>query len=422
MTSQYPEAFVYVDTGFAQNNFESNSIEMKKSIILSLSALTLLSLFNACQKDNEPPMVIDPDSTLYYPDSEAVVLKQYLTIPLDEPYDYSFDLPDYMPASNRREIEIKSAKATLGRVLFYDKNLSKNGTVSCASCHIQAFAFSDTTTFSKGFLGQQTRRNSYPIPSSSSTQNYYHASDLFWDARSQKVAWQTVETMENHVEMGIDDWDELLEKLSNEPYYKILLKKVSSSYEEFNQARLGYAIQEFVESFKSIDSRFDAAYADASLTTFDPYKNIPTFTAQENLGKNLFMDNCASCHGQSFTLPQVQTACNGLDMEYTDNGVGEIYPSGGAYNGIFKVPTLRNVELTGPYMHDGRFKTLEEVIDFYDTDIANHPNLHPLLKNANGTPIKLNFTQQEKEAIVAFLKTTTDSKLMVDDKFSNPFK
>jgi cytochrome c peroxidase len=162
----------------------------------------------------------------------------------------------------------------------------------------------------------------------------------------------------------------------------------------------------------------------------------------EILGKELVTEKlyCKNCHnGPDFNGTWVSHANIGLDLEYKDNGVGSLVNpqtsgmSGPEWNGVFKIPSLRNIELTAPYMHDGRFKTLEQVIEHYNSGVQNHPNLDWNLRflidpktgkilNAGETPIKLNLTSTEKAAIVAFLKTLTDYNYINNEIYSNPFR
>src|SRR6185503_444643 len=181
--------------------------------------------------------------------------------------------------------------------------------------------------------------------------------------------------------------------------------------------------EHFMNSIISNLSKFDVA----SSHTFNPPAGNPwpEFSASENEGKLLFTTNCVSCHAQglevltSFSEKSIRSANNGLDLVYTDKGAGTFDPSPSAL-AIFKVPGLRNIELTAPYMHDGRFQTLEEVVNFYSDGIQEHPNLNPLLKE-NGHAKKFNFTASEKTALVDFLKTLTDNSMTQQVKWSDPF-
>ncbi len=194
---------------------------------------------------------------------------------------------------------------------------------------------------------------------------------------------------------------------------------------------------QFIRSLVSISSKYDQARQDVS----SPLIDFPSFTDQENHGKRLFNlprtltngvnGNCVGCHQtEAFVGPfpnfpgQLTTfaTSNGLDAVSTiDLGVGEATGNMND-NGKFKVPSLKNIAIRPPYMHDGRFTTLDEVIEHYSSGIKNHPNLIAPLVNDSGEVGQFEFTQSEKEALVAFLKTLTDIDMLTDEKFSDPFK
>jgi cytochrome c peroxidase len=198
--------------------------------------------------------------------------------------------------------------------------------------------------------------------------------------------------------------------------------------EAITEERITAAISDFVNAMGSVDSRFDreadravkatSVWGDVSTPLASPFSG---FSSQENRGKEIFMNNCASCHSANQGRPPLFNANNGLDATTLDAGVGGI--SNLPYEmSTFKVPTLRNVALTAPYMHDGRFNTLEDVIEHYNAGVKAHPNLHQDLKAPNGQPKRLNLSQQDKDALLAFLHTLTDPSVATDERFSNPFK
>jgi cytochrome c peroxidase len=209
---------------------------------------------------------------------------------------------------------------------------------------------------------------------------------------------------------------DLVARISAEPFYADLFTGAFGTAEVTN-TRIAQALAQFVRSIISTQSKYDAG--------------VPTgfanFTAQENLGRQIFagqvgIATCTACHGTDNFVPGAAINNNGLENPYIDKGVGEI--TGLARDeGLFKVPSLRNIELTAPYMHDGRFQTLEEVVEFYNSGVVNHPNLSPPLRNpppGNG-PRRLNLTAAQKSALVAFLKTLTDTSVTTDEKFADPF-
>jgi cytochrome c peroxidase len=308
--------------------------------------------------------------------------------------------------------------ATLGRVLFYDKNLSINNTISCASCHKQANGFSDDAALSKGFNGGNTGRNSMALIDA----KYYPNGRFFWDQRAASLEDQTLIPIQDIVEMGMT-LPQLETKLKGLAYYPVLFNKAFGD-NTITSAKIAAALSQFVRSIVSFQSKYDAGRATFPVAPAPPPNAVfPNFSAAENRGKELFLlpqNACAACHGsETFTAPQEKN--NGLDMATIDRGFGAV-TSNMANDGLFKVTTLRNVELTAPYMHDGRFTTLEEVVEHYSTGVKNHPNLSNQLKLPNGQPRLANLTPQDKAALVAFLKTLTDVNVTTDIKYSDPFK
>ncbi|HYG03257.1 MAG TPA: cytochrome c peroxidase [Chryseosolibacter sp.] len=338
---------------------------------LLVASIAGLSLFIACQ------------------DSEPIVSGNHLDLP-EIPYQYPSG--DHLP--------------TLGRVLFYDRQLSINNSVSCASCHKQQLAFSDNVPLSRGFESRLTLRNSMPIQNVENTL-------LFWDGREHMLPSMVMRPIVNHVEMGIPGLDVLSEKLSSLDYYNPLFNNAFGD-ERISSERVSVALASFLSSIQSRQTKFDKVMEGQS-----------KFSALETQGLQLFIEkyDCNGCH-------QVQdphgylsagTFSNiGLDATYADNGLGEL--TGRDFDaGKFKIPSLRNVAITGPYMHDGRFQTLEEVIDHYSGGVQNHPNLDFRLMKEN-SPVAFNISDTEKKAIVAFLNSLTDYNMITDPRFSNPFK
>lgn len=302
--------------------------------------------------------------------------------------------------------------ALLGRVLFYDKRLSLNQTVSCSSCHQPSHGFSDPRQFSVGFEGGLTGRNSMGL----SNARWYQRRAFFWDERAATLEDQVLEPIQNAVEMGMTLPD-LVTRLSAEPFYTTLFTNAFGTA-TINSQRISRALAQFVRSIVSTQSKYDIGVA----------TNFANFTAQENQGRQIYTGqagNCVACHGTDNFVPGPNINNNGLENPYVDKGRGEI--TGLAQDeGLFKVNSLRNIELTAPYMHDGRFATLEEVVEFYNSGVVAHPNLSPPLRNPPGqgppgSPRRLNLTVAQKAALVAFLKTLTDTTVTTDPKFSDPF-
>jgi len=301
--------------------------------------------------------------------------------------------------------------STLGRVLFYDKRLSANNTTSCSSCHQAEHGFSDPKRFSTGFAGGSTGRNSMGLTNA----RYYLRQNFFWDERAATLEDQVLQPIQNSTEMGMT-LTELVTKIQAEPYYATLFTNAFGT-PTVTSDRISKALAQFVRSIVSGSSKYDQG-----VTT-----GFTNFTASENRGRGLFgAAGCAACHGSDNFVPGNLIFNNGLENPYVDKGLGGITGLT-SDEGFFKVPSLRNIELTAPYMHDGRFATLEQVVEFYNSGVVNHPNLSPPLKNPPGTPgagqpRRLNLTAQQKTDLVAFMKTLTDTSVTTDPKFQDPFR
>jgi cytochrome c peroxidase len=305
--------------------------------------------------------------------------------------------------------------------LFYDKNLSKDKTISCASCHKQELAFSDDVAFSTGVENRATARNSIALGSVLNFAAYYGGFSgipFFWDNRAESVQDQSRATLGNPVEMDMK-MHEVVDVVRKLEYYEPLVDKAfSKRLNKITETDVLNAIGEFVNSLTNYNTRFDTELDKVGITKIN--NNFSGFTASENRGKSLYLTNCASCHGQNAARPPVVSANNGLMMTYDDKGVGK-HTNNGKDESLFKVPTLRNIARTAPYMHNGMFKTLSEVIDHYSTGIVLHKNLSSALKSNSNTAKKFNFSEQDKEDLMAFLMTLNDDKVITAAKFSDPF-
>lgn len=303
---------------------------------------------------------------------------------------------------------VTNAGATLGRVLFYDKRLSINNTIACASCHKQALGFSDDAVLSTGFEGGHTGRHSMRLANA----RYYAPGHFFWDERANTLEDQTLTPIQDPVEMGMT-LDALTPKLQAVSFYPPLFQAAFGD-DTVTSDRISRALAQFVRSIVSTNSKFDQAFYNG--TAANPDFN-GTFTAQENRGLQLFGGGpggvgCDRCH-TSTTQHSDRVHNNGLDL---NNDADE-----GAGNGQFKAPSLRNIGIGGPYMHDGRFNTLAEVVEFYNSQVQNNPNLDNRLRAGNGQPRRLNLSDTDKAALVAFLETLDDDALLADPRYSDPF-
>ena len=349
---------------------------------------------------------------------------------------------------------VNSGLATLGRVLFYDRNLSVNNAVSCGSCHKQEFAFADNVRFNKGFNGIDLKRNS---PSIQGIKGFVNTPTtvfvdgtwtttintmpdksqqlpvlLFWDGRQNNLADMVLNPVLNHNEMNLPDFETLIAKLKQTKYYPGLFTNAFGD-DEISKERIAYALEGFISCLNTNENGFITNDLNGS-NTFNPNQQqqsspLPANATIEEQGRFLFHNkyNCAQCHDPSnigsygtVTTPS-QMFNIGLDEVYTDNGLGALTKKAGD-QGLFKVPTLKNISLTAPYMHDGRFANLGEVIDHYSHSIKANRNLTSKFLGADGTPKKLNILPAEKAALIAFLNTLKDEDFLTSPMYSDPFK
>jgi cytochrome c peroxidase len=317
---------------------------------------------------------------------------------------YAFRVKKGFPVPNLpADYPLTNERIALGSALFHDVRLSGNETISCASCHESAKAFSDTNRVSVGANGNAGRRNAMPLL------NLAWKDSFFWDGRAKSLRKQVVMPIKDHLEMDASI-EEVAAGLSEDKAYLRLFDLAFGS-PKVSQERIAVAIEQFILSLTSYDSKFDRARLGQD-----------TLTEKEQLGFELFMTefdprrglrgaDCFHCHsGPFFSTHQFQN--NGLPSP-GDTGLMGVTGSE-ADRGKFVTPSLRNVALTAPYMHDGRFETLEEVVEHYSSGIERSKTLDPNLSKHPGSGIPL--TSADKTALVAFLKTLTD------ERFSNSLR
>ena len=352
-----------------------------------------------------------------------------------EPYDYAtLDLPDHFyevetigpftgssasmdnePADN----PVTDDGATLGRVLFYDVDLSQNRTTACASCHQQAHGFADPEALSFGFEGGLTGRHSMGL----SNARFYDRGHFFWDERAETLEDQVLMPLQDATEMGMT-LEEVVARVEEQGFYAELFEAAFGD-SKVSSDRIARALAQFVRSLVSASSRYDVARANAA----SRFAVFPEFSPAENRGKQIFYGDgngppgaCGGCHiGE--VMSQLVFFNNGLDSEAdsTDLGAFETTPLP-PFLAAFKAPSLRNIAVRPPYMHDGRFDTLAQVVDHYSEGIQLHPNLGPGLRTPDGQPVQLNLSPQDKLALIAFLETLTDDAFLQDPRFSDPFE
>lgn len=289
----------------------------------------------------------------------------------------------------------------LGRKLFYDPILSSDKTMSCASCHQQNHGFAEPTAVSTGVDGIKGNRNA------SALINIGWQSSFFWDGRSRTLEQQALEPVPNPIEMHLE-WPDAVSRLRSHATYPAEFEFVFGT-KNITKEHVGMAIAQFERSLISDQSKFDRFL-----------KGEVELDPMESAGFNLFFSEkaeCFHCHGQPlFTDDELHN--NGLDAVFTDIGLAEHTGRAQDY-GMFRTPTLRNVEYTAPYMHDGRFNTLEEVVDFYSDSVKSSATVDPLMPNDNGG---FRLKSLEKAQLVAFLKTLSDTSFINNEKFSSPFE
>lgn len=385
-----------------------------------ISLMILLFCCTSCSEDakyipitQNQPIISLPETPYNYANLN---LPYHFTVNDGGSFVSSINGIDNTPTDN----PVTDAGATLGRVLFYDVALSQNRTIACGSCHRQELAFTDSPVKSLGFNQVPTRRNSISLVN----QRYYFRGRFFWDEKAATLEDQVLQPILDHNEMGLTE-SEILQRISERPFYSNLFLQAFGSGQITN-ARVSSALSQFIRSIVSSQSKYD----DGRMQVNSRLQPFPNFTEAENQGKALFLKTvaqggagCINCHAtEAFVSVNSGTKNNGLDLVSTnDLGVFETFPTNNSMKGAFKIPTLRNIALGAPYMHDGRFQTLEQVIEHYNSGVKNHPNLSPFLKDANGNPQQLNLTEQQKAALVAFLRTLTDPNILHNEKWSDPF-
>ncbi|MGB1039818.1 MAG: cytochrome c peroxidase [Flavobacteriales bacterium] len=314
---------------------------------------------------------------------------------LNIPASFSRFLPaPTIPADNPMTVE----GVALGKKLFFDPQLSADNTLACAGCHFPQYSFDDTSRFSVGIDGIAGDRNAMPIFNHAWNQN----GKFFWDGRAKGLEDQAFGPVVNPIEMH-DTWPNVVSKLQADGAYPPMFRNAFGTT-TIDSVLVSKALAQYERTLISGNSKFDK-YS----------MRLINLTPSELSGYNLFMNesgaDCFHCHGD-ITNPLWTDNLfhnNGLDATFTDNGLGDI-TGNPADNGKFKTPSLRNLAFTAPYMHDGRFKTLDEVINHYSDSLTNSPTVSPLLKHVAAGGVQL--TPQEKADLKAFLLTLTDSSFV----------
>lgn len=301
----------------------------------------------------------------------------------------------------------------LGRMLFYETLLSKDNTQSCASCHRQADGFSDSLRFSIGVEGLMGGRQAMPVFNLA-----WHDNEFFWDGRAHLLRDQSIKPIQDELEMN-ETLENCVKKLTATKAYRDQFKRVFGS-EEITSEKMSLALEQFMNSIVSNDSKYDQFLANKVTLTESEVRGRQLFELEYNPFFPLLSGaDCVHCHsGDNFTNNKYMN--NGLDVDadITDLGRAKVTELD-RDKGAFKVPSLRNIEVTAPYMHDGRFTTLEEVVDHYNNGLQESASLDPALQAQIGVGLKL--TAQNKTDLVNFLKTLTDYTYLTNPAYASPF-
>lgn len=353
---------------------------MKKGLFLVLIVITFMNCSN------------DDSSTGYEPTSQ----------PLNIPEIFSENIiAPVIPTDNPQTVE----GVALGKRLFFDRILSSNGTQSCASCHSPQNAFTDNTPTSDGVDGIFGERNSMPIFNLA----WNYSERFTWDGKELSLERQAEEPVENPIEMH-SNWDNVVERLQNHPEYPELYRlafKTSTVTKELTTK----AIAQFERTLISANSKFDQYSLGQA-----------TLTPQELNGLDIFLredkGDCFHCHGNPNNPLWTDNDFhnNGLDATFSDLGLGGVTGDPND-NGKFRSPSLRNLAFTAPFMHDGRFSTLDEVIDHYSEGLQDSPTIDPLMKKVDVGGVQL--TAQEKSDLKAFLLSLSDPSFINNPEFQD---
>lgn len=354
---------------------------MRKAKILT-GIVALFVIVHACKKDKKEELV-------YSPTSATVEVPAYAK-------SYIGEMP--IPADN----PLTEEGIALGRKLFYEKMLSNDRSMSCASCHKQENAFDDPRPFSQGTNGAFGNRNAMAIVNAGWERHF------FWDGRRSSLEGQAHDPLTNPIEMA-NTWTEAVARLQSSPVYPDLFFKAFGT-RTIDSTLAMKAIAQFERTLVSFNSKFDKYYYQGDSTAF---------TVSEKNGLAIYTGKgmCNNCHVMNTLLTDRDLKNNGLDVNPIDGGLMN-FTGNASDRGKFKVPTLRNIEVSAPYMHDSRFATLADVVNFYSSGIKqSSPNIDEHMPDFGSG---LNLTAQEKADLIAFLKTFTDQSFLTNAKFSDP--
>jgi cytochrome c peroxidase len=361
-------------------------MKIQKIIPLALLATAIIV---GCKKDESPSATVEWDQT-----------------------PYALNIGELPPPPIAADNALTNQGVKLGRMLFYEKKLSKDNSMSCASCHRQEHAFSDTSRFSIGVDGLPGGRQAMAVFNMA-----WNTNEFFWDGRAHLLRDQSLLPIQDPLEMH-ETLPNVVAKLSEIQGYKDQFKRAFGS-EEVTSEKMSLALEQFMNSIVSVDNKYDRSLkGQATLTPSEARGRKLFFTEYNQFFPDSSGADCAHCHSTR-TFENDLYMNNGLDAgpDITDIG-REAVTGNPMHRGQMKVTSLRNIELTPPYMHDGRFSTLEEVVEHYNSGIKSSPSLDQALANTMGTGLFLD--AQDKADLVAFLKTLTDNDLMTNPEYSDP--
>ena len=352
--------------------------------------LALLIVTQACTKDDKPLPAITHDTT-----------------------PYALNYGAFPPPPIAPDNQLTRQTVQLGRMLFYDKRLSGNNTQACASCHRQEHAFTDTARFSLGILGFKGGRNAM-----SAFNMAWNVNEYFWDGRVQLLRDQSLMPIQDSLEMH-ETLPNVVAKLKADKTYTDQFIRAFGT-PDITPERISLALEQFMNSIVSVNSKYDRVLAGQETLSPSEARGRKLFFTEYNA---FFPDSsgadCAHCHS-GFNFSNNQYMNNGLDEAAAQDDLGRENVTGNPMDRAkFKVTSLRNIALTAPYMHDGRFKTLEEVIAHYNTGLKASPTLDLALEQTRGTGLML--TPQDIADLKAFLLTLTDDDLLTNPEYASPF-
>lgn len=367
---------------------------LKKRFVLIICIVVIALV--ACQKEDDNPNSDSSGDAIY------------------DPTAYVLNTLDFPSPNISADNQLTVQGVRLGRMLFYEKKLSSDLSMSCASCHKQSNAFSDTNRFSIGVNGLPGKRQAMAVFNMAWNNN-----EFFWDGRAHLLRHQSLLPIQDPLEMD-ETLSNVIAKLDSEEVYKNQFIRAFGD-NQITELRISLALEQFMNSIVSVDSKYDRYLRGTDTLTTSEERGRFLFVTEFNPGvPSLSGADCQHCHSTR-NFENDRYLNNGLDTDAGMTDVGrEDVTNMASDKGKFKVTSLRNIALTLPYMHDGRFKTLEEVVEHYNSGLKNSATLDPTLRfpfNSGG----LMLSNTDKAHLVNFLKTLTDDNLLTNAEYSNPF-